>query len=69
MRLALTNLDTGLFLGKSGWSADCKLATTFPDTETVASVAAQNNVRNAAAALIDGEPLQTRGFLWVTKPK
>ncbi len=68
MRLALANLDTGLFFAKGRWTADGNHAQVFPDTETVASVAAENKIRNAAAAMLGGEPLQARGFLWVTRP-
>ena len=68
MRLALTNLDTGLFFTKGKWTRDHKLAEVFSDAEAVARVASANNIRNAAAAMLGGEPLQTTGFLWVTSP-
>jgi hypothetical protein len=68
MRLALTNLDTGLFLDRGGWTADSNLAQTFCDLETVAKMAQENKVRNAAAMMLGGEPPQATGFLWVTHP-
>lgn len=68
MRLALADLDTGLFFGKLGWTTDRKLAQIFADSETVSKVATENQVRNAAAAMMDGDPLQPTGFLWLTKP-
>ena len=68
MRLALTNLDTGLFLERDGWTADSNLAQTFSDLETVARMAEENKVKNAAAMMLGGEPPQATGFLWVTQP-
>jgi len=68
MLLTLTNLDNGLFFGSGGWTADCTLAETFTETEDVAKLARQHNVTNAAAAMVDGDPPRTRGFLWVTQP-
>ena len=69
MRLALTDLDTGLFFEKSGWTTDHKLALKFADRESVSHVAMQCHVKNAAAAIIDGEPPQVRGYYWITKPR
>ena len=68
MRLALANLDTGLFFGAGGWTTDRRMAQGFEDTETIARVAAEKKVRNAAAAMLDGDPPKARGFLWVTRP-
>jgi hypothetical protein len=68
MRFALTNLDNGLFFAKGGWTSDGGLAQIFADTETVAHVASENNIKNAAAAMIGGDPPHPRGFLWLTKP-
>ena len=68
MRLALTDLDTGLFYEKSGWTTDHKLAQKFVDRETVSDMATKCHVNNAAAAIIDGEPPQVRGYYWITKP-
>jgi len=68
MRLALTNLDTGLFLERGGWTTDSNLAQTFSDLETVARMAEENKVKNAAAMMLGGEPPQATGFLWVTQP-
>jgi len=68
MRLALTNLDTGLFLERGGWTADSSLAQTFSDLETIARLAAEKKVRNAAAMMLGGKPPQATGFLWVTQP-
>jgi hypothetical protein len=68
MCLALTDLDTGLFFEKAGWTTDHKLAQKFADRETVSNMAKERNVKNAAAAIIDGEPPQVRGYYWITTP-
>ncbi|HLH52501.1 MAG TPA: hypothetical protein VKY92_02705 [Verrucomicrobiae bacterium] len=67
--LALTNLDNGLYFDKGKWVSDHKLAQQFPDQEAVARAAKKLKVRNAAAALIDGNPAQVRGYFWVTRHK
>jgi hypothetical protein len=59
---ALADLDTGLFFTKGGWTSDPKLAEIFADPETVGNMASLNRVKNAAAAMIDGNSV--RGFLW-----
>jgi hypothetical protein len=69
MRLALTNLDNGLYLESNGrWTAECKLAKNFWDSESVAKAARDNNVKNAAAAIVHGDPPNAMGFFWVTNP-
>jgi len=68
MRLALANLDNGLFLEKGRWTFHCELADKFPDLESVSRMAADYQIRNAAAALLSHNPLRATGFLWVTKP-
>jgi hypothetical protein len=66
MQFALANLDTGLFLGRCGWTPDRRLAERFPDAKTVSKVAAEHDVKHAAAALLHGDPPQLAGFMWVT---
>ena len=66
MALALTNLDSGLFLEESGWTADLKLAQRFEDGQTLLDAAIQNKVKNAAAVILDGDPPRAAGYLWVT---
>ena len=68
MHLLLANLDTGLFFGEGGWTTDRKLAQIFDNTEAIERTASRNKVTNAAAAMVEGDPPRTRGFLWLTKP-
>ena len=68
MALALADLDSGLFLDQSGWTADFRLARRFEDRESVLLAAMQNKIKNAAAVILDGDPLKVRGFLGVTNP-
>jgi len=68
MLLVLTDLDTGLFLEDSGWTADYKIAQAFNDPDTASTVAEQKNIKNAAAAYLEGEPPRIVGFRWLTKP-
>lgn len=68
MALALTNLDNGLYFAEDGWIVDCKYARTFRDAEQVAHMAAEHKVKNAAAAMIGGNPPRTTGFIWLTAP-
>jgi len=68
MRLSLRDLDTGLFLASNGWTSDCRTAQTFTTTDEVSKKASEYNVRNAAAAIIHGDPSRATGFLWVTNP-
>jgi len=64
VQLALTDLDNGLFLEKTGkWTSDCHLSQTFVDSESVAKAAAENKVKNAAVAIVHGEPPRAVGFL------
>lgn len=65
MRMALINLDSGLFFEKGGWSADPKLAQTFSNSEAVKQLVAENKTPNAAVVLLDGDPPQARGFFWI----
>jgi hypothetical protein len=68
MRVALTDLDDGKFLSAVGWTSDCRLASTFPDTEEVSRRASDHKIRNAAAAMVDGFPQKPVGFIWLTEP-
>jgi hypothetical protein len=68
MPFALVHLDTGLFLEKDGWTHDHKLALHFTDEKSICDEAAQRNLKNAAAAFIEGNPPQVRGFCWITSP-
>lgn len=67
MRLALVNLDTGLFLGEIGWTAYPNMAKTFRNTRAVSAAASETNVKNGAAVMLD-DALATMGFIWVTNP-
>ena len=69
MRLALAELDNGLVLEKGHyWTFHCELADKFPDLESVSRMAADYQIRNAAAAVLSHNPLRASGFLWITKP-
>jgi hypothetical protein len=65
MRLALINLDNGLFLENLGmWTMEPEFAQEFKDACEIARAALENQVENAATAIIDGNPPRARGFLW-----
>ncbi|HZR18457.1 MAG TPA: hypothetical protein VFE51_14280 [Verrucomicrobiae bacterium] len=66
--LALLNLDTGLFFSSGAWTSDHKLSQSFPDQTSVSKAAVDFKVKNAAAALIEGDPPQVRGFFWISNP-
>ena len=69
MGYVLVNLDNGLFFDKERWTAHFALAQQFEDLDGLAPVAARHNVRNAAAASMDGaDPSHPVGFYWLTKP-
>jgi hypothetical protein len=68
MHLALINLDTGLFFARDGWTHDVRLADTFMSQEILSRIAIEKNVKNAAAALVEGNPPRATGFLWISEP-
>lgn len=64
-RLALIDLDNGLFLEKPGrWTIEPRFAQEFEDASEIERAALDNMVKNAAVAMIDGSPLRVMGFLW-----
>ncbi len=69
MNLALVNLDNGLFLEKGRWTAQLDLADRFEELELVQKAVSDFKIRNAAAAMLSGNPLRASGFLWATTPK
>jgi len=68
MRLALTNLDTGQFSRQTDGLPIIVTAQTFPTKEQVSRKAVEQKVKNAAAAMMDGTPQRTAGFIWLTEP-
>ncbi len=68
VHLALTNLDNGLFFSGSGWVPDHGRAMTFRTKEEACQKAIEQNVRNAAAAMMSGFPQTPVGFIWLTNP-
>ena len=65
MRLAVVNLETGLFMSEVQWTPDIKHARTFPNTEIAADAASYQNVKNAAAVMV-GDNHVSVGFIWLT---
>ena len=68
MRLALINLDDGLFMDETSWTPQIKLAKTFRNAQAVAVAALERNIKNAAAAMLDDDFVKL-GFIWVTNPE
>jgi hypothetical protein len=65
-RLALLNLDTGLFFAHGAWTCDHKMSQPFPDRGSVSKAALELKLKNAAAALIEGDPPHLRAFFWIS---
>ena len=61
MRLALRDLDTGLFFDKGQWTMDPRLAQEFSDREAILRVAIEHKIKNAEAVFIEGEPPRVTG--------
>jgi hypothetical protein len=68
MCVAILNLDNGLFLEKGRWTAHPNLADRFDDLESARRVVSHSKIRNAAVAMLSGDPPRTSGFLWLTNP-
>ena len=63
----LVNLETGFFLGSTGWSLERKMALEFPDLETAAKHALGWRVNSTAAAMLYPDSRRFIGFLWLTE--
>jgi len=68
MRVALTDLDKGLFFCGNGWTSDSRGAQTFASREEARQKAIEQKVKNAAAAIMEGIPQKVAGFVWLTEP-
>ena len=67
-RIALANLDSGLFFNEGQWTSNPRHAQEFPDRDSVSKLAVQLKVKNAAAAVLHGDPPQVGAYLWLTDP-
>ena len=68
MPLALSNLDTGLFFAKDGWTTDLRLAQTFTDRDAIINLAVEKKLTNAAIVLMDENPPRAMGFFLIRDP-
>jgi len=67
MRLAVVNLETGLFMSEVQWTPEIKHARTFPNPEIASAAASYKNVKNAAAVMLN-DKFASVGFIWLTNP-
>jgi hypothetical protein len=68
MRLALRDLDTGLFFTKGLWVEDPRVAEHFPEQKSVEKAALENRVNNAEIVFLEEGTLRPIGGTPVLYP-